>query len=90
MAKKRKRRRSRARVRFPGKASRRKLRLNPGQLTEAENIAQEEMANAIPDLVDIIEDIKDDASDQLGYDVDEHPGIDYAIMRQIREELYGS
>jgi len=68
----------------------RQVRFNQGVLVDEEIdlAARQEIEENLPELLEIFEDIKDDASDDLGFDVEsEFPGIDKTIMRIVREEL---
>jgi hypothetical protein len=78
---------------------RRKPRRNPAMLMEEikertgvdpheiNELAQEAIEEMMPELIDIFEDILDDASITLGYNIREHPGVEKTLLHLIRTEL---
>jgi len=60
--------------------------LNPSE--EIQVVAEEEVANRLPQLMEIFGRIKSDVSRMVGYDVQKyHPGIDKTIMHVLRQQL---
>lgn len=74
-------------------ARERRVRRNQGAaaMTESDEvtmIAEEEIANRLPQLMGIFNRIKADVSRMVGYDVEKaHPGINKTIMHVMRQQL---
>lgn len=80
MAKKRKKRRNPALMAPPAPAAM--------ELEEITELAEEELTNRLPELMEIFDEIRTDASITLGYDIQAaHPGIDKTIMHVIRQQM---
>lgn len=64
------------------------LTMTPEDAELFDEVSEEVVAENIPQIVDLLDSIKDEVSDMVGYDVGrEHPGIDKTILRVIKQRL---